>query len=95
MCIRDRVVVCAGNTWHGAYERKVPGLRINAAVVYCREYIQTQELIREGTTQEMLDRNPPRFADLMGVNNFLGFGREGPDFSKRIKNYELEGSAFD
>ena len=89
------VVVCAGNTWHGAYERKVPGIRVNAAVVYCREYIQTQELIREGTTQEMLDRNPPRFADLMGVNNFLGFGREGPDFSKRVKNYELEGSAFD
>ena len=89
------VVVCAGNTWHGAYERKVPGLRINAAVVYCRDYIQTQELIREGSTQEMLDRNPPRFADLMGVNNFLGFGREGPDFSKREKKYELEGSAFD
>ena len=43
----------------------------------------------------MLDRNPPRFADLMGVNNFLGFAREGPDFSKRVKNYELEGSAFD
>jgi ectoine hydroxylase-related dioxygenase (phytanoyl-CoA dioxygenase family) len=76
------VVVTAGNTWHGAYERKVPGLRINAAVVYCRSYIQTQELIREGVTQEMLDRNPPRFGDLVGVNGFLGFGREGPDFKK-------------
>ena len=76
------VVVCAGNTWHGAYERKVPGLRINTAVVYCRSYIQTQERIREGITQEMLDRNPPSFADLVGINNFLGFGREGPDFSK-------------
>ncbi|MEM7020420.1 MAG: phytanoyl-CoA dioxygenase family protein [Pseudomonadota bacterium] len=76
------VVVCAGSTWHGAYERKVPGLRLNAAVVYCRSYIQTQELIREGVTQAMLDRNPPEFADLMGVNGFLGFGREGPDLSK-------------
>ena len=76
------VVVTAGNTWHGAYERKVPGLRLNAAVVYCRSWIRTQELIREGITQEMLDRNPLRFADLVGVNNFLGFGREGPNFSK-------------
>ncbi|MDA1073352.1 MAG: phytanoyl-CoA dioxygenase family protein [Proteobacteria bacterium] len=76
------VVVTAGNTWHGAYERKVRGLRLNTAVVYCRSYIQTQERIREGATQEMLDRNPARFADLMGVNNFLGFGREGPDFKK-------------
>ena len=76
------VVVTAGNTWHGAYERKSPGLRINAAVAYCRSYIRTQELIREGVSQEMLDRNPPRFADLVGVNNFLGFGREGPDFGK-------------
>jgi ectoine hydroxylase-related dioxygenase (phytanoyl-CoA dioxygenase family) len=76
------VVVCAGNTWHGAYERKAPGLRINAAVAYCRSYIQTQELIRQGVTDEMLERNPPRFSDLMGVNNFLGFGREGPDFAK-------------
>lgn len=89
------VVVCAGNTWHGAYERKTPGLRINGAVVYCRSYIQTQELIREGVTQEMLERNPPRFTDLMGVNNFLGFGREGPDFSKLAKRYESEGSSFD
>ncbi|MBS02062.1 MAG: hypothetical protein CMQ24_05080 [Gammaproteobacteria bacterium] len=75
------VVVTAGNTWHGAYERKVPGLRLNAAVVYCRSWIRTQELIREGITQEMLDRNPPRFAELIGVNNFLGFGREGPNFA--------------
>ena len=77
------VVVTSGNTWHAAYERKVPGLRVNAAVVYCRSYIRTQELIREGVTQEMLDRNPPEFADLLGVNNFLGFGRDGPDFAKR------------
>jgi len=76
------VVITAGNTWHGAFERKVPGLRLNTAVVYCRSYIQTQERIREGVTQQMLDRNPPRFADLVGLNNFLGFGREGPDFSK-------------
>ena len=76
------VVVTAGNTWHGAYERKVPGIRLNTAVVYCRSYIQTQERIREAVTQEMLDRNPPRFADLVGVNNFLGFDRDGPDFTK-------------
>ena len=82
------VVVTAGCTWHGAYERKVPGLRVNAAVVYCRSYIRTQEFIREGVTQDMLDRNPPEFADLLGVNNFLGFGREGPDFSK-IKSFGL------
>ena len=75
------VVVCAGNTWHGAYERKVPGLRVNAAVAYCRSYIRTQELIREGVTEEMLDRNPPEYANLLGVNNFLGFGREGPNFA--------------
>ena len=77
------VVVTAGCTWHGCYERKVPGLRVNAAVAYCRSYIRTQEFIREGVTQDMLDRNPPEFADLLGVNNFLGFGREGPDFGKR------------
>lgn len=82
------VVVTAGCTWHGAYERKVPGLRVNAAVVYCRSYIRTQEFIREGVTQDMLDRNPPEFADLLGVNNFLGFGREGPDFSK-VKSFGL------
>ena len=79
------VVVTAGNTWHGAYERKVPGLRLNTAVVYCRSYIKTQELISEGVTQEMLDRNGPLFAQLAGQNNFLGFDRDGPDFSKARK----------
>ena len=79
------VVVTAGNTWHGAYERKVPGLRLNTAVVYCRSYIKTQELISEGVTQDMLDRNGPLFAQLAGRNNFLGFDRDGPDFSKARK----------
>ena len=62
---------------------------MNARSLVCDQYsccllpsYPDPEKIREGVTREMLDRNPPRFADLVGVNNFLGFDRSGPDFSK-------------
>jgi hypothetical protein len=57
------VVVWHGNTWHGAFRRSRPGVR--ATLV---EYFGRQHLAGANTstvTQEMLDRNPPLFAELV------------------------------
>lgn len=57
------VVVWHGNTWHGALRRSAPGVRVTLV-----EYFGRQHLAGANTstvTQEMLDRNPPQFAELV------------------------------
>lgn len=67
------VVVWQGNTWHGAFRRSRPGVR--ATLV---EYFGRQHLAGANTstvTQEMLDRNPPLFAQLVrGQAQMVGLG---------------------
>jgi hypothetical protein len=41
------------------------------------------ENYRYSVTKEMLDRNPPRFASLVGHKLWVGWGEEGPDFTKQ------------
>ncbi len=36
--------------------------------------------------QELIDRNPPEFARLLGADDWMGFDAGGPDFS-RISKY--------
>ena len=36
-------VVWHGNTWHGSFKREVPGIRMNLAMLFNRQYIVTQE----------------------------------------------------
>ena len=49
---------------------------------FCRAYLRPQELYRENVSKEILDRNPPRFATLMGLHDAWGWKEEGPDPSK-------------
>ncbi|HVV36595.1 MAG TPA: phytanoyl-CoA dioxygenase family protein [Acidimicrobiales bacterium] len=76
------LVVWHGNTWHGAYRRQTPGLRMAIAFLFARRYLLPREPYREDTTPEMLDRNPPRFATLMGQHVMAGWRAEGPDYSR-------------
>ena len=73
------MVVWGDHTWHGSFERKVPGLRIMMLGAYARPHLQTQEPYRQTCTQEVLDRNPVRFAALMDQYGKLPFGRDGVD----------------
>jgi hypothetical protein len=80
------LAVWHGNTWHGAYPRTVPGMRLTLITSYFRSYLRTQELYRERVTEEMLDRNPPRFATLMGQHVTFGWDERGPQY-ERFMNY--------
>ena len=76
------LVLWHGNTWHGAYRRQTTGLRMAVAFLFARRYLLTREPYREDVTKEMLDRNPPRFATLMGQEVLAGWRAEGPDYSR-------------
>ena len=76
------LVLWHGNTWHGAYRRQAKGLRMAIAFLYARRFLLTREPYREDVTKEQLDRNPPRFATLMGQEILAGWRAEGPDYSR-------------
>lgn len=61
-------IVFHGNTWHGAKPRRNAGLRLTLSTLYCRMYMRPQEHYETILGSEVLDRNPPRFGELVGKN---------------------------
>ncbi|HEX7035388.1 MAG TPA: phytanoyl-CoA dioxygenase family protein [Pseudomonadales bacterium] len=75
-------IICwHGNTWHGAFRRTIPGLRLSVACIFSRPYIWPRHPLREDVTQEILDANPPRFAKFCGRHVMTGWREEGPDYA--------------
>jgi hypothetical protein len=60
------LIVWHGNTWHGAFARTTPGLRVNLMTYFCRWYLLPQAIYRQTVPKEILARNPERFSVLMG-----------------------------
>lgn len=58
------IIVWHGATWHGAYHRTKPGLRISNTILFARPYMRTEEDLSRSISQEILDRNSTRFAYL-------------------------------
>ena len=74
-------IIWHGNTWHGSFPRKIPGLRINLAVYYCRQYLQPQENYRDHIPDGFLERHGgrgSRLATLLGQDTTYGWRYEGP-----------------
>ena len=58
------LLVFHGNTWHGAYARVAPGLRVSLHLLMVRSLLRATEDLLGRIPREVLDRNPPRFAIL-------------------------------
>jgi ectoine hydroxylase-related dioxygenase (phytanoyl-CoA dioxygenase family) len=72
-------IICwHGNTWHGAFRRRIPGLRLSIGSIFTRPYIWPRHPLREDVTQEILDANPPRFARFCGRHVMTNWREEGP-----------------
>jgi ectoine hydroxylase-related dioxygenase (phytanoyl-CoA dioxygenase family) len=80
-------IVWHGNTWHGSFPRKRPGLRINLSMYFCRQYLQPQENYRDHIPAEFQERHPPdsRFATLLGIHTHYGWGEAGPTITPRSR----------
>ena len=79
------LIVWHGNTWHGAFEKKTDGLRLNVTSYHCHRRLKNQENYQWRVTQDMLDRNPPEFARLVGADDQMGWDERGPDYSRMAK----------
>ena len=86
-CPAGSLIVWHGNTWHGAFQRKAKGVRLSTGSIYSRPYIWPRHPLREDVTQEILDRNPPRFAKLCGRHVMTNWRNEGPEFRPEHQAY--------
>lgn len=82
------VVVWHGNTWHGSFARQVPGIRMNLAVYFCRQYLQSQEQHKGVVPENVLRRhaNDERFLMLLHQKQPYGWQAEGPDYALMARN---------
>lgn len=76
-------VVWHGNTWHGSYRRELPGVRMNLAVYFNRQFVQTQERHGDAVPADVLRRHADdeRFKILLGAKQAYGWKVEGPDYA--------------
>ena len=79
------LIIFNGGIWHGAFPKKTKGLRLNVTSYFCHRKLKTQEAYQWRVTKEMLDRNPPKFAKLVGADDEYGWDAKGPDYSRPMK----------
>lgn len=75
-------IVFHGNTWHGAEPRRNSGLRLTLSTLYCRMYMRPQEHYENILGSDVLDRNPVRFRELIGID--VPTGWQSPTDAQRI-----------
>jgi len=78
---KGSLVVWHGNTWHGSFPRKVPGLRTGLAFELVRSYMDRHHVVDGVVSDEALGRNSRAFTGLVG-GDLVHWGEEGPDYSK-------------
>ena len=79
-------IVWPSHTWHGSWESPTPGLRVTLAELYARPHLQPYELYRESVPDEVLERNTPRFATLMGMDTMSGWNDNQDDWHKKWRD---------
>jgi hypothetical protein len=71
-----------GHTWHGAFARITPGVRMNLINAFMRMYMRPQEPYGENVTPAQLARRPSRLATLLAQHVGYGWKEEGPDYRR-------------
>ena len=74
------LILWHGGTWHGAFRRTNPGIRLNVTSYHCHRALKTQEKYQRHVSDEVLARRGARFARIMGADDPMGWGAEGPSF---------------
>jgi ectoine hydroxylase-related dioxygenase (phytanoyl-CoA dioxygenase family) len=74
---KGSLVMWVANTWHGNCARVLPGERVTLHTAFTRMHMRPMERY-DSLPQEVLDRNPPLFAQLVGRSLPFGYDASGP-----------------
>lgn len=77
---RGSMVVWHGATWHGAFPKLTPGLRLNATIYYRHLMVMSQENLRLTMVDEPWDDcdDPDVMRELLGFNDRFPYSDPGP-----------------
>lgn len=75
VCPRGSVIVWPGSTWHGAYPKQTPGLRLNAVAYYRHQAVLPQENMKVTMRDEPWDdcANPAMMRELIGFDDIFPY----------------------
>lgn len=81
-------VIWHGNTWHGSYPRELPGVRVNLAVYFARQFVVTQERHKDAVPDGFLQRyrDQPRLHTLLAGKQPYGWQQDGPDYTQMARS---------
>ena len=65
---RGSLVVWHGHTWHGAFARTSPGLRVNLILVFAAPCFDPQEPYRQRLSEDQIAGLQPRLRQLIGCS---------------------------
>ena len=70
-CPRGSVIIWPGSTWHGAFPKKTPGLRLNAVAYYRHHAVLPQEIMKVTMRDEPWNDciDPEAMSELIGFND--------------------------
>lgn len=72
-CDPGSLIIWGGTTWHGSFPRTAPGLRMNLILVFSRIYMKQLRDMRREVPSEVVERNSPEFAKLLGLHSLYPF----------------------
>ena len=78
------IIVWHGNTWHGAFRKHTPGIRLSIGNLISRPYIWPRHPLRDDVTPEILKANLPRFAKFCGRHVMTNWREPGPDYTAEL-----------
>jgi hypothetical protein len=83
---RGSLVVWHGATWHGAFPKQTPGLRLNATLYYRHLMVMSQENLRITMEDEPWDDcgNPELMRDLIGFDDRFPYSKPGRKWPKFV-----------
>ena len=88
--LRGSVIILHGSLWH----ETASGRSMTRMLQHVRDCVQPQELFWSSVTEEMIQRNPPRFSTLMGLTSAPPWVQDGPD-PARLAMAPVGGSRFE
>ncbi|APE37141.1 hypothetical protein BOX37_28035 [Nocardia mangyaensis] len=72
-------IIFHGNTWHGAYPRTEPGVRLTISTLFARMYMRPQEDYARVFTADEIKTMAPQLAELIGASPATGWA-DLPEF---------------
>lgn len=91
-CPAGSVIVIPGNTWHGAFPKSNSGLRVTLVQAYSRQYFTPS--VTHRIDEEIINRNPPEFAQLLGRKLFTNFDEKGLNLDNFAHAYMSQKSHY-